>query len=541
MTFKTQPFKHQKSEWEYSRELATRAIFWEQGTGKSKLTIDTLCHLYMRGLIDAVLVVAPNGVHRNWVEQELPAHLWDDVAPNTQAFAYSSDKAGAQHHKKSVERVIQHVGLSILAMSYDAVMTKAGKDYLNRYFKQRKILYVLDEAHYIKNPSAARTKTILKSAKFAPFRRVLTGTPIANGAFDAYPLIKFLEPDYWKALGFATFTEFKHYFGIWQKQRLGDNDKREFEVLVAYRHLDELQNLMKPIASRVTKDDVLDLPPKLYQKRIFQLNPEQARLYSELKNDFMAWLSSPAKIADANCPQCKGAGEIIVDSLIYPCGCAPVGDISETNVVIAELAITRLLRLQQVTCGYVPPEDNNEPMHMIQGTNKRLEALLNIVEQTQHKVIVWARFQLDIDLIMQALEKAGVSAVRYDGRVTETERSDAIARFKGKRPIFVDGVVSGYEPIEVKEHAKVFVGNPAVGATGLTLTEAKTVVYYSNNFKLIDRLQSEDRAHRIGQDNPVLYVDLIAENTVDEKIVQALREKLDIASQITGDEIKEWL
>lgn len=135
----------------------------------------------------------------------------------------------------------------------------------------------------------------------------------------------------------------------------------------------------------------------------------------------------------------------------------------------------------------------------------------------------------------------GIRAVRYDGAVDDDGRAEAKALFKGERPLMERGVLVGREKIPREQQADVFVGNPSAGATGLTLNIAKVSIYYSNNFKLIDRLQSEDRNHRIGQDEEVEYIDLIAEGTVDEKIVTNLREKYGIAGQILGDEAKEWL
>ena len=209
--------------------------------------------------------------------------------------------------------------------------------------------------------------------------------------------------------------------------------------------------------------------------------------------------------------------------------------------VIAALAITRLLRLQQITCGYLPTDDEDEPLYVIPGANRRLDLLCDLIEAQQQKTIVWARFQMDITLILAELKKRGIKAVRYDGLVNDDERAEAKALFQGERALYDRGQVVGRETIPPEEQAQVFVGNPAAGATGLTLTAAKTVIYYSNSFKLIDRLQSEDRAHRIGQDNSVLYIDLVAEDTVDEKVVEALRNKFNVASQITGDRLKDWL
>lgn len=564
--FKTDPFKHQRDEWNLSRDLEARAILWEQGTGKSKLTIDTACWLFLLGRIDAVVVVAPNGVHRNWVENEIPDHVPDAIMAKSRAFHFQAPKADTKWHKQAVRAITHFQGLAWLTISYEGFMTAAGKRALIDFFDKRRILYVLDEGHNIKNPTADRTKSILKSAKYAPYRRLLTGTPIAQGPFDAYTEIKFLVDQFWEGAGFSTFTEFKTHFGVFKKMR-NIHVKSYFDeltgtwkkagpegalvpVLVGYRNLEELNSLIQPIASRVTKDDVLDLPPKLYSKRYFTMGEEQQKLYRQIKEEFIAWLNlggaddeAPQIGAPATCPDCLGKREVELDGFIYPCpSCATAEVLPDGDTpVIASLAITRLLRLQQITCGYLPTDDEAEPVYVIPGVNRRLQDLCDDIERRQHKTIVWARFQLDIDMIMEELTKRGISAVRYDGKVNDDQRAEAKARFQGERPVFERGQMVGRVPIPAEEQAQVFVGNPAAGATGLTLTAAKHVDYYSNSFKLIDRLQSEDRAHRIGQLNQVLYTDWMAEGTVDERIVEALRNKFNIASQITGDRLKEWL
>lgn len=560
MDFKTEPFKHQLEEWNRSRGLPQRAIFWEQGTGKSKLTIDTAASLWAEGSIDAALIVAPNGVHRNWVENEIPAHLPDFALSATRAFHFQSSKADTKWHKQAIRALIAHQGFAWLTISYDAFMTAAGKRTLIDFLDKRRVLYVLDESHNIKTPSAQRTKSVLKSAKYAPYRRILTGTPIAQGPFDAYSQIQFLDENYWKRAGLGTFTEFKKHFGVWKKgwnptafnPATGRRDGNEYEVLVRYRRLDELNELLAPISSRVTKDDVLDLPPKLYTKRFFTMTPEQSKLYRSMRDEFIVWLESgeaeaeAARVADAldACATCGGKREIEAEGFIYQCpdcGEAAEGIGEGTRPVVANLAMVRLLRLQQITCGYLPTDDESEPLYMIPGTNRRLELLCDELETRPHKSIVWARFRLDIDMITDELKRRGIRAVRYDGAVNDDERAEAKALFQGERPVFERGQLVDRVPVPESEQAQVFVGNPAAGATGLTLTAAKQVDYYSNSFKLIDRLQSEDRAHRIGQANQVLYTDIVAEDSVDEKIVESLRSKFNIASQITGDRLKEWL
>lgn len=571
--FRVTPFPYQKEEWERSREEVARAIFWEQGLGKSKVTIDTACWLYGRGLIDAVVIVAPGGVHRNWVEEEIPTHVPDLVMPHVRAFCYQADKAESKWHKKAVHEVTHHSGFSWLSISYEAFVTKEGKRSLIEFFDRRRVFYALDEGQNIKNPDAVRTKSILKSAKYARYRRDLTGTPIAVGPFDMYTQIEWLEEGFWERNGFPTFVEFKQYFGVFKKvwnptawnPQTKRRDGADVDVVVGYRNLDELNRLIQPIASRLTKEQAgLNLPPKFYRKEVFRMSPEQGELYAKMRDEFIVFLKVGPGFEEGEgvplqaalfdvCPSCGGSKEVVEDGYIYACPeCSGNDSVDEGLPVAARLAMVRLLRLQQITCGYLPTDLEEEPMYVIPGANPRLERLVEIVRDRvkRHKVIVWARFQMDVTLILRELKKIGIRAGRYDGQATESERADVKARFNGWRPIFERGQVIGREEIPREEQLDVFVGNPAVGATGLTMNVAKTTVYYSNSFKLIERLQSEDRNHRIGQDGAdfpelgglgVEYIDLIAEDTVDGGIVSSLRSKFGIAGQILGDKFREWL
>jgi SNF2 family DNA or RNA helicase len=480
-TPKTAWFKHQEKEFYHSRDFLEFAVFWEQGTGKSKLIIDTAAWLWMQGKIDAVIIVAPNSVRRNWISDEIPAHLPDDVAKQSRFHVYQPIKAKTLWHQKAVKELLGHKGLAWIAISYEAFITKAGKALMKKMLVNRRALYVLDESQRIKTPGAKRTKTIVASGRYATYKRILTGTPIANGPFDIYSPMRFLRDKFWHHHSIGSALAFRHEYGVFSKGFNGQQNK-EYEYLVDYKNLTQLYDILQPISSRVLKEDVLDLPPKLYSKRYFEMSAEQKRLYEEIKEEFMAELET---------------GELIT----------------------APLVLTRMLRLQQITCGYLPTDPETKTFHMIGESNPRLELLKEIAEDMPHQAIIWARFVKDIDLIMGAL---GKNAVRFDGSVKEPDREVA-------KKAFLNG-----------EH-QFFVGNPAVGGEGITLNAARTVVYYNNSFKLTERLQSEDRAHRIGQEHPVQYIDIMAQGTIDEHIVKALRKKFNIASQVTGDRVKEWL
>jgi SNF2 family DNA or RNA helicase len=488
--FKTKPFSHQLTTFEETWHLPWHAVFWEQGTGKTKLIIDTAAKLYMEDEIDALVILAPEGVHRNWITDEIPIHMPDSVAEQARTFFYQSGRSGTKWHKAECEAVKKHDGLAVLAMTYDAAKTKKRKDwiggheFLKNFLTSRRAMLVLDEATRIKSPSAGITKIAVGFGRakglagLAEYRRILTGTPVANGPFDVFSIFKFLSRDFWADRGFSSFHSFKTYFGIFRTMQ--NREGRQWEQLLDYRNVEELEATIGPHSSRVTKDEVLDLPPKLYQKRYFDLSPEQERAYRDIREEFMLWLES---------------GEMIT----------------------APLAITRLLRLHQITSGYIP-HDEGEEVHLF-SQNPRLKLLEQICEDTTGKAIIWARFRRDIDQICEML---GDSAVRYDGGVSADDRARAISDFQ-------------------QGGARWFVANPQAAGEGLTLHAATTVIYYNNSFKLTERLQSEDRAHRIGQEHPVTYIDIIAPGTVDEHIVKALREKQEIARVVLGDQIKEWL
>lgn len=491
----TKPFDHQRAELEAHWSDDVRALFWEMGTGKSKVIVDTAAMLFEAGEIDAVLVIAPNGVHRNWIDKELPAHMPDRVP--VRAMFWESKRAGTKRQVEEFVALCSHEGLAVLAMTYDAIITPRGNEAATKFLLDRTALLVLDESTRIKTPGAARTKRIMRLGNFAPYRRILTGTPVTNGPFDVYSQIRFLLPDFWRMHQLGTFATFKSYFAIIER-RENHQQRRMYDHVVGYRHLDQLQQLLSGVSTRVTKDEVLDLPPKLYTERRFEMTPEQTALYRQLRDEFIIWLES---------------GE----------------------PVTADMAIVRLLRLQQILCGYLPSDDFQGPGAAgegpwgtspcdLPGGNPRLAALMEVVGEIprERKAIIWARFRRDIDIIMDALTQAGENAVRYDGKVDGDARAAAIQSFQ-------------------EGDARFFVANPAAGGTGLTLTAATTVVYYSNDFNLENRLQSEDRAHRIGQDHPVLYIDFVASDTVDEQIAEARRKKIDVASKITGDELKKWL
>jgi len=478
------PFDHQQRVLDEHGLTAVYALFHEQGTGKSKTTIDNAALLACNDLIDAILVIAPSGVHRNWVTDELPKH-WPDDAPEIDSLWWSTPGSKTKKGKaRWNEFKVPGQGFQLLAMSYDQMQTKTGKKAAWDFLRTRRCLYVLDESARIKTPSAKRSRTALRSSVYAPYRRILTGTPVANSPFDVYAQVRFLDAEFWiRELGIGSYTAFKNRFA--QFVTMETKGGQRYNKLIAYRDLDVLEACLKKISDRVLKEDVLDLPPKLYATRTHELTPPQTRLYNSVRDEFMAILDS---------------GELIT----------------------AEMAIVRLLRLQQICSGFISNEDG-DPIPIIEmKKNPRVNLLKELLIDTPHPSIVWARFQYDIDAAAEASRMAGRRPVVYDGRTSEADRAAAL-----------DAMHNG--------EADDFIANPAAAGEGLTIVEAKSTYYYSNSFNLTHRLQSEDRNHRIGQTSSVLYTDLVAEDSIDLYILNALKTKRDVASTVLGDEIKQWL
>ena len=482
--YKTEPYQYQKEIVEATWSRESWALFMEMGTGKTKVAIDTAAHLYRAGKIDGLLVVAPNGVHRNWVTDELPTHSPIEY----DAHVYLSAKAGTKKHQAAVERVTHADGFSVLAVPYSSFISQRTKDAVWGFLKNRRVLYVLDESHFIKTPSAKRTKAIVASGKYAPFRRILSGTPYLNSPFDFYTQMRFLDPDFWKDRGFPNLSCFKTHFSIFRDAEING---RRFRQVVAYRNEDELRRLLEPHRSRMTTEEALPwLPERSYVRVPVELGKEQRKLYEAIVSEYLDEFQ-----------RFKANSEVLGEAADPPPD-----------------PLTTLLRLQQVVCGYYPTEDGE--LIPIEEKNPRIEAAIELCDGTDHQVLIWARFRRDIDLLVERL--GSDRAARYDGSLGDDGKAESLRRFRAGE-------------------VQVLVLNPQAGGTGLTLNEARTTVYYSNNFSLGDRLQSERRNHRAGQRNAVTYYDLVAEDTIDERILGALRSKVDMAATINGDRVAEIL
>ena len=475
--FKTKPFDHQQTALDAAGSKGSFGFFMEMGTGKSKVLIDNMGKLFLEGKINFALVIAPKGVYRNWVAKEIPQHMSDDVPLRVIRWVASPNKKQTEEIRSIAKGF---AGLTVFVMNVEAFSSAKGQT-VGKWMAKNLGKYgmiAIDESTTIKNPKAKRTKALMDIADGFSYKRLLTGSPITKSPLDIYAQAEFLQ----RGMLGDSYWAFQGRYAITKQQKMG---ARSFTQIVGYRYLDELTERISSFSYRVLKKECLDLPDKTYTVRYVQLTPEQVKMYNDISRQAMLLLDN---------------GEL----------------------VSAPAVITQLLRLQQILSGHIKTDEGDIEYF----PTKRTDALKEIMSEHHGKAIIWSRFRHDIKSITSMLNKefGPGSAAAYFGDTKDDERLAIVQNFQ-----------------DPNHPLKYFVGNPATAGYGLTLTEANLVVYYANDFNLETRIQSEDRAHRIGQKNPVTYIDLISEGTIDERIVESLRNKINIGALVLGEKAREWL
>ena len=475
--FKTEPYEHQKDALKKCWNKEAFAIFAEMGTGKTKIALDNACILYNRGKIDRLLVVAPKGAYMNWVDLEIPTHVPNYIEKSVLAWKTSTSAKYRTQLKNIID--LSDYRLKIMVMNVEAFSTKKGLEFA-RLFLIGKAMMIVDESTTIKNPQAKRTKNILSLAKETKYRRIMTGSPVTQSPMDLWSQMDFLDPE---ILGQQSYYAFRtRYAVVITANAAGGTHK--YQKIVKFKNLAQLGQLVSPHSYRILKKECLDLPDKVYTKREVELSDEQNEAYKDMKANAMTILKGQSLTA--------------------------------VNV------LTQLIRLHQITCGHMKTDAG----HTIDLHSNRIDELMQILGETTGKVIIWANYIHDIEKIEAnvAFEFGENSKCTYYGATPSDKRQECINNFQ-----------------DPNSSVRFFIGNTQTGGYGITLTEASTVIYYSNNYDLEKRIQSEDRAHRIGQKNKVLYIDLVAKGTVDDKIIKSLRNKVNIAKEINGEELSTWI
>ena len=473
--FKTNPYAHQVKALEMSWNKKCFAYFMEMGTGKSKVLIDNISMLYDAGKINGAVIVAPKGVYKNWHESEIPIHMVDHVEHVSVLWQSNVNKKQEKELSKLFKTGHE---LHVLIVNVEALSTKKGVDFVDKFLRCHETIMAIDESTTIKNPQAKRTKSVIKLGELAKYKRILTGSPVTKSPLDLYTQCEFLDPF---LLNHASYYSFRTRYAVMKSANFGG---RSVQIVVGYRNIPELSDKLKDFSYRVLKDDCLDLPKKTFMKRVIQLSSEQEKVYSQMKQMALAVLNN--------------------------------------KMITTATTMTQLMRLQQITCGHFKADDGS----VQEIKNNRIDELMDVLNEIHGKVVIWAHWRNDIATIVKHVTKeyGDNSIVTYYGDTSVEDRQKAIKLIQ-----------------DPESSVRFVVGTPQTAGYGITLTEASTMIYYSNGYDLEKRQQSEARIDRIGQKRPMTYIDIIAEDTVDERIVKALRKKINIATQVMGEELKAWI
>lgn len=491
--FKTTPFPFQRDALDFAWSSPLTAFFMEMGTGKSKTCIDLACARFKARLINALVVYCPVPLRSNWVA-EFGIHASVPVE------TFIADTTMSGFEKKLDAFITADFGYNKLKVfiigieSFSQGLGK-GKAYgaASKFIRSHHCMQAVDESHKIKGHDASRSLNIEALGRESKYKVIMSGSPVSLGPTDLYQQFQFLSPD---IIGLGDYHSFK--------ARYCETGGFQNKQVVGYQNIEELMEIVKPFVYQVKKEDVLtDLPAKTFTKVEVELTKEQRDIYTQVKKERQADLSK--LLASRNGAMTESFAELICD-----------------NVLAAYTA------LQQICAGYVAywaPDDEADPdgkrhretVRVIPPEkNPKIAYLMEFIEENKgHPLIIWAKFRPEIADIVEALTaKYGEDMVcQYHGGLNPVERDEQKKKF-------------------LESGAMLFVSNQQTGGTGLTLNKASRTFYMSNSFILVDRMQSEDRNHRIGQKNAVVYADVVAKGTVDETIVRAMQDKKDLATYV---------
>ncbi|UXO93756.1 superfamily II DNA/RNA helicase [Pseudanabaena phage Pan1] len=503
--FVSNPYAHQREWWSIIKDMEYFALEWEMGLGKSKTILDVCQWAYAKGELDGLLVITLKGVHRKWIEKELPDHFprgkWHGAFWNS---AVVDNGMWFGPNSRSRQPLVKSDRFAVASINFESVHRAAGLKFCERFLRSRKAGIVIDESQHIKTPSAATTKAVMKLGKMAHRRWITTGTMSTGSTLDAWSQYTFLDP---KIVDGMPYHAFKAEFAIqeqvgdktfetWEKDpRTGKSRKVEKPVMtvVGFKNEDKLRAMLDPYRSRLLKADCLDLPEKLYRMRSFEMSDNMRKAYMQMSKDFLA-------------------------------------EFAGGRTMTASMAMVKLVRLQQIACGFWVPDDADPMAEDVVGEplddkNPRIEALMQEVEKINGMGIIWSYKRYSLREIAKALREAygSSSVVEYHGGVSSEDKARNLRTFQ-------------------EMNCRWFVGNPQSGGTGIDLVQAQDMIYYDNSFNLALRLQSEDRFHRIGQEGSSCTItDIECLGTIDRPQLRALKEKRDVSAAVSGDILKSWL
>lgn len=471
--FKTTPMPHQGECIKKLYPQPFSAIFADIGTGKTKMAIDMATCRFYEARIKRVLVICLLSIKNNW-KDEIAIHC---PVGATSVHLLETSKAGQNRFR----RFMQEDGFQWLVVGVESLSAGKATSLCEEYVNSETMV-IIDESDSIKTHNAARTERAISLGENAKYRMIMTGTPITQGIIDFYSQFEFLHKD---IIGIGDFYSFRNRYAIMG----GYEDKN----IIGYQRTEELLDTVAPYIYQVRKRDVLkDLPPSTYQEYRVPMSGEQKAIYKELK----------AKL------------KVTIDS----------------NILTVKSVINLMQRFSEITGGFYSYVDQ-EAMEEIAiderakikykkaylKSNPKGKELMRFIESLPHDepLIVWAVTKMEIAWLVENIGKVyGYDQIaQMHGEISVEDRNTGLKEFQAGKKRFI-------------------VGNQSVGGIGLNMTKAAIMAYFSNDFSLRRRIQSEGRIERIGQLRPMVYVDFICEASIDGYVVQALKDKSDFAETI---------
>ncbi len=527
------------------------ALRMSMRTGKSKALIDDFGRMVVADAARDLLVVAPGGVYRTWPDH-VRAEFPDDLLARTRIFLWDSGRAKTKIYARELADFLGYDGPRVLVVNVEALSSvRAARDLCVDFLRKntRRSVVAIDESTTVKN-SESRCGAFVAEvlAPISGRRRILTGLIAPRSPLDLYNQFRFLDPG---ILGFGDFVTFKSRYAKIKKVcmepgeklrsmlrgRLGlggyltraelqqkayaldpnlnirgmtPSDVREYlrvaaegmprdqmidaigrlggyvqtiPVIEAYQNVEELYEMIAPHSYRCRLEDCYDMPASDWATRDVEWHPEQRRIYEDLKKTATAELES-------------------------------------MDHVTARHVVVRMMRLHQVLCGHAVDED--ERVHDV--PERRTKALLELLEDYDGKAVIWCSYRYNVERVAAALagEYGPTSVAQFWGDNEGTREEDS-SRFKS-------------DPA-----CRFMVATPDAGRYGRDWSEADLSVFYSSRNNLDHRSQAEERVRAVGKTRTCAYADLLVRGTVEEKILAALRDKIDLAATIDGDAWRKWV
>jgi SNF2 family DNA or RNA helicase len=483
------PYPHQREAFERSVLNESFALLMEQRTGKTRVAIDTAVYHHLNNGLQLAVVICPNSVKGVWLEE---IATW---VPHTVEYRTILYTAGTRNDV-TTKLSTPFTGLTFLVLNADALSTDKSYQWLRGILTNDTVkMALIDEASAFKSPTSSRSKHLIKLRHLFQWRRILTGTLVTQGPMDVFIPFGFLEP---AIIGYSSFTHFRDAYAV-----LGGFRGKQ---IIAYTNVEKLANTLAPFSYRKLRRECVSVPEKTYTRVEVTLSPAYRKAY------------------DSMCDQLFTELEGYTEEYTY----LDENGLTKTGTrparVSTTMILTQLLRLQQIVGGFLPMGDDGT-VAALPGHNPKLDVLLEQLEEESGKIVIWCRFIPEIRAVSAALrQRYGDDAVvEFHGAVRREDRDIARARFQ------TDGTV------------RFFVGQQQTGGLGIRLDAASAAYYFSNLFSLEAREQTEDRGESLDRDESLHIIDLIAVDTVDEKIVKALRGKKKIAALVNRDNIRDWI